>query len=43
VQFIEVDKILVELKEISQKVLGVIQVLFVYISAFSLLAIIVII
>jgi len=43
VQFIEVEKILVELKEISQKVLGVIQILFVYISVFSILAILVII
>lgn len=40
--FIEVDKILLELKEISKKILLVIQSLFVYISIFSILTIIVV-
>ena len=42
VQFIEVDKILLELKEISRKVILIIQSLFLYIFSFCVLTILVV-
>lgn len=41
-QFIEVEKILAEVKEISLKVLGIIQILFLYLVIFCILSIIVV-
>jgi len=41
-QFIEVEKILAEVKEISLKVLGIIQILFLYLVVFCILSIIVV-
>lgn len=41
-QFIEVEKILAEVKEISLKVLGIIQILFIYLVIFCVLSIIVV-